>query len=52
MHLLFQVVFDAIDSNGDGVISLMEWSHGFLEYLLNSGPDSPMSLWFGPILDE
>ena len=44
-----QIVFDAIDSNKDGVISLTEWTYGYLEYLLNSGPDSQMSLWFGPI---
>ena len=44
-----QIVFDAVDSNKDGVISLTEWTYGYLEYLLHSGPDSPMSLWFEPI---
>ena len=48
----FQDVFDAIDGNGDGVISRMEFAYGLLQYQLNSGPDSLMSLWMGPVMDE
>ena len=48
----FQTLFDAIDTNKDGLISLEEWQYAIVNFHFCSGPDSPFSLLFGPIIDE
>ena len=48
---IFQNLFDILDVNGDGLISLEEFMFGFTNYYMCSGPESPLSLWFGPIIE-
>ena len=48
----FQMVFDAIDTNADGVISFNEWSYAFMSFVFVSGPESPFSLFFGPVVEN
>ena len=47
----FQMVFDAIDTNGDGTISYAEWSYAFMSFIFVSGPESPFSLFYGPLVE-
>ncbi len=50
--LLFQSLFILIDQNQDGFVDKEDWVYGVLNFHFCSGPESPYSLWFGPIPDE
>ena len=53
MHILyFQTLFDVIDANEDGYIQLDEFLYAVLFFVFSSGPDSPLSLMFGPVQEE
>lgn len=45
-------MFRALDVKQDGVISFEEFSYGCVNWGFCSGPDSPFSLSFGPLVDE
>ncbi len=49
---MFQILFNAIDQDKDGFINVDDWSYGIVNFHFCSGPDSPFSLFFGPIADE
>ena len=40
-----------MDANKDGFISLEEFQFGLTNHHMCSGPESPFSLWFGPIIE-
>ena len=48
---VIQVVFDAMDSDKDGVVSLTEFQYASMNFLMCSGPESPFSYWFGYLVD-
>ena len=48
----FQILFDVIDTNKDGYIQLEEFQYAVLYFMFSSGPDSPLSIMFGPVPDE
>ena len=48
----FQKVFESIDVNGDGGISMMEWGYAMLDCFFNCGPDNMNSFFFGNIVDD
>ena len=50
--LFFQTLFDVIDANEDGYIQLDEFLYAVLFFMFSSGPDSPLSLMFGPVQEE
>ena len=46
-----QKIFDAMDINKDRQISLEEYSYAFMSFFFHSGPDDPISLFFGKLVD-
>ena len=52
MVIFLQVVFNAIDTNSDGKISWEEWCYAFMSFVFVSGPDSPVSLFYGPLVED
>ena len=49
--LTYQLIFDAVDVNKDGFLSLEEYSYAFMSFFFHSGPDDPISLFFGNLVD-
>lgn len=45
-------MFDVVDMNHDGVISLEEWQYAALYFHYCSGPEDPLSELFGAIPDQ
>ena len=45
------MIFDAVDVNKDGLISLDEYSYCILSYFFHSGPDDPISLLYGNLVE-
>ena len=48
----FQILFNTIDTDKDGSISLLEWTHALITFVFNSGPSCPFRLFYGPLVDE
>ena len=48
---ILQVLFDAADKNKDGQISLEEYSYALMSFYFYSGPDDPMSLFLGNLVE-
>ena len=46
------MIFDAIDVDGDGQINVDEYGYAALYFFFQSGPDSVLSLVFGPLAPE
>ena len=46
-----QMVFEAIDVNKDGRISLAEYIYAGTSFCFHSGPDDPNSLFFGDLVE-
>ena len=45
-------VFNALDTNKDGVISMMEWGYGIMDFFFQSGLDNAHSLYFGNLATD
>ena len=50
-HLL-QILFDTVDCDNDGIISMHEFVYGLIYHHMCSGPESPFSLWYGPVTED
>ena len=48
---IYQTVFDALDANKDGQVSLEEYSYCTTSYFFHSGPDDPISLFLGKLVE-
>ena len=48
----YQTVFDALDVSKDGKLSLKEYSYCILSFFFHSGPDDPISLYYGDLVDD
>ena len=49
---ILQVVFNSIDTNGDGEISFEEWAYAFMSFVFVSGPESSFSLFYGTLVED
>lgn len=47
-----KIVFDTVDANKDGLISLDEYSYASISFFFHSGPDDPLSLLLGNLVDS
>ena len=45
------MVFEAIDVDRDGVISLIEFQYAWMRFMMYSGPESLLSYYFGYLVD-
>ena len=56
MHSVFnlsvQDVFDTLDMDGDGTISVDEFAYAKLTFLMCCGPENPIKLFYGPLVEE
>ena len=46
------MIFNTLDADGDGYINIHEYGYAILYYMFQSGPDSVISLLFGPVAPE
>ena len=46
------MIFNTLDANGDGHISVEEYGFAILSFHFISGPDSILSSLFGPVVTE
>ena len=46
------MIFKTIDVDGDGHINIDEYGYAALFFFFQSGPDSILSLLFGPLVPE
>ena len=46
------MVFEAIDINKDGLVSLDEYIYAGTSFCFQSGPDDPNSLFFGDLVEQ
>ena len=44
------MLFNAIDSDKDGLITRDQYGHAWISFYFNSGPDDAFSLFFGPVV--
>ncbi len=45
-------MFQHLDANKDGVIDINEYLYGIIFFHFSSGPESPLTVLFGPIIED
>ena len=47
-----QDIFHTLDADGNGTISVDEFAYAKLTFLMCCGPENPIKLFYGPLVDE
>ena len=45
-------MFNILDADGDGFISADEFAYAKLAFLMCCGPDNPIKLFYGPLVED
>ena len=45
-------MFNILDADGDGFISADEFAYAKLAFLLCCGPENPIKLFYGPLVED